>query len=82
MISKVKENLKENDALSKINSKSSPDEIKNVLEECTKDLDKDKKEEVEKYLNTFKIALKLKENPTIATHFGEDLDNKSSIYTL
>ena len=28
------------------------------------------------------IALKLKENPTVATHFGDDLDNRSCTYVL
>lgn len=30
----------------------------------------------------YNVALKLKENPTVATHFGDDLDNRSSIYVL
>lgn len=34
------------------------------------------------YINEFKVALALKNNPTIATHFGDDLDNRSSIHVL
>ena len=34
------------------------------------------------YMNEFKVALALKNNPTIATHFGDDLDNRASIYAL
>ena len=82
MISKLKEKVGEKTSLDKINEKSSYDEIKKFLEECCNSVDKDKKKEIESYLNTFKVAIKLKENPTIATHFGDDLDNKSSIYAL
>ena len=33
-------------------------------------------------INEFKVALALINNPTIATHFGDDLDNRASIHAL
>lgn len=33
-------------------------------------------------ISEMKISLKLKDNPCIATHFGDDLDNKSCVYIL
>ena len=36
----------------------------------------------EKLIKEFKTAIALRNNPTIATHFGDDLDNRSSVYTL
>lgn len=37
---------------------------------------------LEKNINEFRVAIALRKNPTIATHFGDDLDNRSSIYAL
>ncbi len=38
--------------------------------------------EIPNNFHEYAIALKLRENPTIATHFGDDLDNRSCIYIL
>ena len=40
------------------------------------------RKQLEKNINEFRVAIALRKNPTIATHFGDDLDNRSSIHAL
>lgn len=39
-------------------------------------------DELNKIKEIYEISKKIRENPTVVTHFGDDLDNRSSIYVL